>query len=154
MSINGSSRLFSTMTKAIAAPINKANAHQRIDSDKESKNKIKPSIVNVNKMTPEKSIRFKLKFTSGAFGKIVIAIMNETRIIGMLMIKIDGQCHSAIKRPPIVGPKAADVDEKMETTARACACFDVISSRTILIPLGNNVELPIACNARQPSKNP
>src|SRR5699024_8224741 len=113
MSINGSFRLFSTKTNRTAATIHKASAHQRIVSDNDSKNKINPSIVNVNKITPEKSIRFKLKFTLGAFGKSVIAMIKEIRMIGTLIRKIAGQCHSEINNPPTVGPNAADVDEKI-----------------------------------------
>src|SRR5699024_4243707 len=123
-----------------------------MDSDKDKRNKIKPKIVKVNKITPMTSSGFQLKLTFGAFGRMINAMTKEIIITGMLIMKIEGQCHCEINKPPIVGPNAADVEEKIEIIASARACFDVIKSRTMLIPLGNKVELPMACKARQPSK--
>src|SRR5699024_6726632 len=134
--------------------INKASAHQRIELFNDSKNKINPRTEMVKRKIPKKSMRFNSNVKQLAFGSTNIAKLRPMIIIGMLIKNIEGQCHSAIKNSQIVGPNAAEVDEKTLTIAIARACFLVICARTILIPLGNNVELPIACKARQPSNIP
>src|SRR5699024_12660657 len=104
-----------------------------------------------NRKIPKKSMRVNSNGKLLAFGSTNIAKLRPMIIIGMLIKNIEGQCHSAIRNPPIVGPNAAEVDEKTLTIAIARACLSVIGARTILIPLGNNVALPIASKARQPT---
>src|SRR5699024_5252830 len=154
MSINGSFFRCSKLENKIPQTINIMNTHQRIVLERDNKNKINPKTEMVNRKIPKKSMRFNSKVKPLAFGSTNIAKLRPMIIIGMLIKNIEGQCHSAIRNPPIVGPNAAEVDEKTLTIAIARACFLVICARTILIPLGNNVELPIACKARQPSNIP
>src|SRR5690625_85001 len=101
---------------------------------------------------PTKSIRPHSIFVFPVFGKMKIANINDKMIKGKLTMKMDCQSQDAIKNPPIDGPKAADVVEKIDKVAKAFACPSVIFVRTMLIPLGNKVELPMACSARHPSR--
>src|SRR5699024_1625272 len=97
-------------------------------------------------------MRWSSTFTCSRLGRTINASVNEIMINGKLTMNMAGQSHEAIKKPPMDGPNAADVVEKMDKTARACACFFVMLVRTIAIPLGNSVELPIACSARHPNR--
>src|SRR5699024_4297591 len=106
-----------------------------------------------NKIMPKKSMRCSSTLTFPWLGRTTNASVKEIIITGKFTKNIDGQSHDAIKNPPIEGPNAADVVEKIDTTANARACFVVMLVRTIAIPLGKSVELPIACSARQANKN-
>src|SRR5699024_3862209 len=133
---------------------NMIKAHQRIVLERDNKNKNNTKTEMVKRKIPKKSMRFNSNVKPLAFGSTNIAKLSPMIIIGMLIKNIEGQCHSAIRNPPIVGPNAAEVDQKTLTIAIARTSCLVICQRTILIPLGNNVELPIACKARQPSNIP
>src|SRR5699024_1461210 len=111
---------------------------------KDNRNKIIPIIAVMNKMIPKKSMRCNSTLTCFGFGRTTSACVNEMMMNGKLARKIAGQSQDAIKKPPIDGPNAADVVEKIDKTARAWACFFVMLVRTMDMPLGNSVELPIA----------
>lgn len=106
----------------------------------------------INNKIPPTSIRSRLNFPRPILGRMVIAKTMDKRINGKFTIKIAGQSHESMMKPPIEGPNAADVVEKIDRVDNALACPSVILVRTILIPLGNRAELPIACNARQLNK--
>lgn len=106
----------------------------------------------INNKMPTTSIRSILNFPRPVLGRIVMAKTKDKSINGKFTIKIAGQSHESMMKPPIEGPNAADVVEKIDRVDNALACPFVILVRTILIPLGNKAELPIACNARQLNK--
>ena len=98
----------------------------------------------INRIIPTKSMRLSSNLPSPLFGKTKIANKKETIINGKFTMKMEGQSQVSIRNPPIEGPKAADVDAKIDNVAKAVAWPFVMLVLTILIPLGKRVELPIA----------
>src|SRR5699024_832255 len=101
-------------------------------------------MLNEKRIIPVKSIRFRSNVTSVGLGNTSSDNVKPIKLSDKLFRQIAGQLHSAINKPPIVGPNSADVEEKTLTIAKACACFLAICARTKLILLGNKVELPTA----------
>src|SRR5699024_11267637 len=94
ISINGSCFFFSTKEKIVPAIILPSNASQRIDEERDSKNKIRPKMLNEKRIIPVKSIRFRSNVTSVGLGNTSSANVKPIKISGKLIRKIAGQLRS------------------------------------------------------------